>query len=136
MKRPNRLRNRKKAVAILAPVNTERFRDMLMDERTRLANAIDYLHEENPGTFEDEEEETFDNHLADSATVTFTREMDYSLEENAGHVLTAIDEALGKIDDGTFGLCTRCGNPIAEERLEAMPYATKCIDCKRLEERA
>jgi DnaK suppressor protein len=109
---------------------------MLMDERTRLANAIDYLHEENPGTFEDEEEETFDNHLADSATVTFTREMDYSLEENAGHVLAAIDEALKKIDDGTFGVCARCGNPIAEERLEAMPYATKCIDCKRLEERA
>jgi RNA polymerase-binding protein DksA len=109
---------------------------MLIDERTRLANAIDYLHEENPGTFEDEEEETFDNHLADSATVTFTREMDYSLEENAGHVLAAIDEALRKIDDGTFGLCVRCRNPIAEERLEAMPYATKCIDCKRLEERA
>jgi RNA polymerase-binding protein DksA len=136
VQRPNRLRNPKKAVAILAPVNTERFREMLMDERTRLANAIDYLHEENPGTFEDEEEETFDNHLADSATVTFTREMDYSLEENAGHVLAAIDEALKKIDDGTFGLCTRCGDPIAEERLEAMPYATKCIDCKRLEERA
>jgi RNA polymerase-binding protein DksA len=117
-------------------VNPERFRDLLMEERTRLANAIDYLHEENPRTFEDEEEETFDNHLADSATVTFTREMDYSLEENAGHVLTAIDEALKKIEDGTFGLCTRCGDPIAEERLEAMPYATKCIDCKRLEERA
>jgi RNA polymerase-binding protein DksA len=136
VQRPNRLRNPKKAVAILAPVNTERFREMLMDERTRLANAIDYLHEENPGTFEDEEEETFDNHLADSATVTFTREMDYSLEENAGHVITAIDEALKKIDDGTFGVCARCRNPIAEERLEAMPYATKCIDCKRLEERA
>jgi RNA polymerase-binding protein DksA len=134
--RPNRLRNPKKRPGILAAVNTERFRDMLMEERTRLANAIDYLHEENPGTFEDEEEETFDNHLADSATATFTREMDYSLEENAGHVLTAIDEALKKIEDGTFGLCARCGDSIAEERLEAMPYATKCIDCKRLEERA
>jgi DnaK suppressor protein len=117
-------------------VNTERFRDILEEERTRVASAIDYLHDENPSTFEDEEEETFDNHLADSATVTFTREMDYSLEENAGHVLAAIDEALRKIDDGTFGLCARCGQPIAEERLEAMPYATKCIDCKRLEERA
>jgi DnaK suppressor protein len=117
-------------------VNTERFRDMLVEERTRLASAIDYLHDENPGTIEDEGEETLDNHLADSATVTFTREMDYSLEENAGHVIAAIDEALRKIEDGTFGLCTRCGNSIAEERLEAMPYATKCIDCKRLEERA
>ena len=39
------------------------------------------------------------------------------------------------IDDGTFGTCGRCGKPISEERLEAMPYATLCIECKRLEER-
>ena len=109
---------------------------MLLEERRRVSDAISYLHEENPATItEGEEEETFDNHLADSATITFTREMDYSLEENAEHVLLSIDEALKKIDEGTFGKCERCGRPIAEERLEAMPYATKCIDCKRLEER-
>ena len=85
---------------------------------------------------EGEEEETFDNHLGDAASITFDREMDQSLGENSGHVLAAIDEALNRIEEGTFGTCARCGNPIAEARLEAMPYATKCIDCKRLEERA
>ena len=94
-------------------------------------------NDENSGTItEGEEEETFDNHLGDSAAVTYDREMDYSLEENSGHVLSAIDAALARIDEGTFGTCERCGKPITEERLEAMPYATKCIDCKRLEERA
>ena len=120
----------------MSTVNTERFREILLEERQRVTAAINYLHEENPGSIEDEEEETFDNHLGDAATITFTREMDYSLEENAGHVLAAIDAALKRIDEGTFGVCARCGRPIAEERLEAMPYATKCIDCKRLEERA
>jgi RNA polymerase-binding protein DksA len=116
-------------------VDTARFRDLLLDERQRVSHALSYLHEENPGSIEEEEEETFDNHLGDAATITFNREMDYSLEDNAGHVLASIDEALRRIDDGTFGTCARCGRPISEERLEAMPYATKCIECKRLEER-
>jgi DnaK suppressor protein len=121
----------------MASVDTDRFRTLLLDERARVEHALRRLHDENPGTLtEGEEEETFDNHLGDAATLTFDREMDYSLEGNSGHVLAAIDEALKRIDEGTFGTCSRCGRPIAQERLEAMPYATKCIDCKRLEERA
>ncbi len=119
----------------MAAVNTERFREMLLDERRRVADAISYLHQQNPGTIEDEEEESFDNHLADTATITFAREMDYSLEENSEHVLAEIDAALARIQEGTYGTCRTCGQPIAEERLEAIPYATQCIDCKRREER-
>jgi RNA polymerase-binding protein DksA len=117
-------------------MDTDRYRDILIEERARVAATINHLHEDNSGSLEDEtEEETYDNHLADSATATLNREIDYTLEENAGHVLTAINEALLRIDNGTFGTCGRCGNPIAEERLEAIPYANRCIDCKRLEER-
>jgi DnaK suppressor protein len=120
----------------VANVDTKRFRTLLLEERKRAEGALRRLHEENSGSIEDEaEDETFDNHLGDVATVTFDREMDYSLGDNTGHVLAAIDEALKRIDEGTFGTCARCGKPIAEERLEAMPHATKCIDCKRLEER-
>jgi RNA polymerase-binding protein DksA len=117
-------------------VNTDSFRDLLLTERKRVADAISYLHEENSRSIEDEtEEETFDNHIADSASITLNREIDTTLEENSEHVLRAIDAALNRIADGTFGTCVRCGKPIAVERLEAMPYATKCIECKRLEER-
>jgi DnaK suppressor protein len=117
-------------------MNTDRYRDVLLGERERVSAAIQHLHDDNAGSIEDEtEEETYDNHLADSATATLNREIDYSLEENSEHVLTAIDEALDRIEGGTFGTCKRCGNPIAEERLEAIPYANRCIDCKRLEER-
>jgi RNA polymerase-binding protein DksA len=115
-------------------MNTDRYRDELLAERERVSTSIQHLHEE--GSLEEEtEEETYDNHLADSATATLNREIDYSLEENSGHVLTSIDEALERIESGTFGTCGRCGKPIAEERLDAIPYANRCIDCKRLEER-
>jgi RNA polymerase-binding protein DksA len=50
-------------------------------------------------------------------------------------VLSEIDEALKRIEAGTFGTCRTCGKPIGEERLEALPYTTQCIDCKRKAER-
>jgi DnaK suppressor protein len=117
-------------------VDVDRFRDLLLEERKRVLNAIEYLHQENSGSLRDESEEaTIDNHLADTATLTLDREIDYTLEENSEHVLKEIERALAKIDSGSFGMCETCGNPIAEERLLAIPYATQCIDCKRREER-
>ena len=118
----------------MSAVDTERFRGILEEERQRVQDAISYLHEETPGSLEDETEEIVggaDNHLGDTATATLDREIDYSLEENSEHVLQEIDAALRRIEDGTFGICETCGEPISEERLEAIPYATQCIDCRR-----
>jgi RNA polymerase-binding protein DksA len=121
----------------MSATDTDRFRQLLIEERDRVRRAIEYLHQENPGSIEDEagEEAGFDNHLGDTATVTFDREVDYTLEENSESVLTAIDAALGRIEDGTYGTCQRCGRQIAAERLEALPYAELCINCKREVER-
>jgi DnaK suppressor protein len=117
-------------------LETTRFRDALLEERRRVVEAINYLHEENPGSIQDETEEvTIDNHMAETASVTLDREIDYTLEENSEHVLAAIDSALSRIEEGTFGKCLSCGRPIPEERLAAIPWATLCIDCKRREER-
>ena len=117
--------------------DTERFRRLLLEERERIAGAIDNLHREAPGSLEDQsgEETQYDNHLGDTATVTYDREMDYTLEENSEAVLGAIDRALQRIEDGTYGTCRRCGRPISEERLEALPHAELCIECKREVER-
>lgn len=76
------------------------------------------------------------DHLADHATETFMRELDEGLEENVEHLLAEIDAALERIDDGTYGTCVVCGRPIDEERLQAVPYATLCIDDKRARERS
>ena len=76
-----------------------------------------------------------DQHLADHASEMFDREVDESLEENAEQLVHEIDTALTRIDEGTYGTCARCGGPIPEERLAAVPYATLCLDCRRIEER-
>ena len=69
-------------------VDVERFKKLLEEERRRVLDAIEYLHKENPGSIEDEtEDETTDNHIAETATATLDREIDYTLEENSEHVL-------------------------------------------------
>jgi DnaK suppressor protein len=118
-------------------VDTEHFRRRLEEERKRVVDAIDNLHAENPGSLADETDEPSfqDNHLGDIATATFDREMASTLEDNSNHVLAEIDGALQRIDSGTFGVCERCGQPIDVARLEALPWATLCIEDKRKQER-
>jgi len=118
-------------------LDLDRFRRALERERDRLQHAAHAVH--HTGSLL---EETGDlaigsgDHLADSASETFMRELDEGLEENAEHILGEIDAALERIEDGTYGLCADCGGPIGEERLLAVPYATLCIDDKRAQERA
>ena len=120
----------------MSTIDTERFRTRLLEERRRVQGAIQYLHEENPGSIKDETQEIpSDNHLGETASVTLDREIDYTLEENEERVLAAIDAALKRIDEGTFGTCRTCGKSIGQDRLEALPHTTQCIDCKRKEER-
>src|ERR671928_2105626 len=121
----------------MAAIDTDHFRELLLEERKRVVAAIDNLHTDHQGSMSEEtgEDAVYDNHLADTATETYDRELDYTLEENSEHVLAEIDAALKRIEDGTYGVCTNCGKQIEPERLEYLPYATLCIDDKRREER-
>jgi RNA polymerase-binding protein DksA len=123
-------------VADVSAIDTDRFRTLLEEERGRVKAAIDNIHAEHPGSMSEEsgEDAVYDNHLADTATETYDRELDYTLEENSEHVLSEIEAALRRIEEGTYGRCTNCGRQIPEERLEARPYATLCIDCQRQRE--
>jgi RNA polymerase-binding protein DksA len=115
-------------------IDTGPFRDALLDERRRVEHALATLRDEHRGSLDEEVEEiaaTSDNHLAETASATLGREIDYTLGENSGQVLAAIDAALKRIDEGTYGTCVNCGNQIRYERLEATPWAALCIDCKR-----
>ena len=113
-------------------MNVEHYREALLAEREQVSEAIERLHSDNALR---QDEEAPESGLADTATGTLDRELDYTLEEASEETLREIDEALARIDAGGFGVCISCGKPIAEERLEAMPWAAKCIECKRLEER-
>ena len=115
-------------------IDTARFRATLLEERERVERAIANLRDDHPGSLDDEIEEissVSDNHPFETATATLDRQIDFTLEENSGQVLTEIDAALKQIDDGTYGTCTGCDGQIAEPRLEAYPWASLCIDCAR-----
>ena len=123
----------------MTQIDVDRFRTMLLEERARVVGALAYLEKENPGSLEEETGDlvsgSADQHMADVATETFDRELDYTLEDNDQTVLAEIDAALKRIDEGTYGICTGRGEQIPAERLEAMPWAALCIDCKREVER-
>jgi DnaK suppressor protein len=77
-----------------------------------------------------------DQHLADHASDMLEREMDWTLEENAEHIVGEIDRALARIDEGAYGICSVCGEAIPDARLAAVPYATLCVRDRRLQERS
>jgi RNA polymerase-binding protein DksA len=119
----------------VSAIDTDEFRTLLEQERDRLTSAVGFLQDENPGTIEDELGEVgsggTDNHLGDTASATFDRELDQGLEEGAQQTLAEIEAALKRIDAGTYGICEVCGKPIGEDRLRAIPWAKLCIEDQR-----
>ena len=114
------------------------FRKALLEEKERLSSALENLQTENPGGDDEEGSElnsVEEAHLAEAGSLTLDREIDYTLEEAAHESLKEVEVALERIERGNFGLCTSCGAEIASERIEALPWASLCIDCKRREER-
>jgi DnaK suppressor protein len=121
---------------VVEGVDIEAARTRLNAERERVSEERQRLYADASRALDEPANDGGANsHLADNASDTYERELDVSLEDNADHLLAAIDAALGRVDAGTYGSCERCGKPIDPERLEALPWATKCIECKRLEER-
>jgi DnaK suppressor protein len=117
-------------------LDLDRFRRELEDERERLRGALEAVNHTSSLTAETGDLSTGPgDHIADNATETFMRELDEGLEDNAEHLIEEIEAALRRIEDGTYGTCVVCAKPIGEERLEAVPYATLCIDDKRKQER-
>jgi DnaK suppressor protein len=119
-------------------LDLEHFRGLLVGQREQISRALVAIHADSSTSLEDATGElnssSLDDHLGDLASETHDREVEYGLEENADEVISEIDAALKRIDDGTYGVCAGCGKPIATERLEARPWATLCIDDQRRRE--
>jgi DnaK suppressor protein len=113
-------------------------RKRLHDERTELERQAREIEESSFRTPQSEltGEVSFDEEYADAGTATFERERDLSLTNNIKDLIEKIDHALERIDQGSYGLCERCGRPIEKARIKALPYATLCIKDKQAEERA
>ena len=123
-----------------SPVTKKELDDLkqrLIAERKDLEAQYNELEESTFATNQSEltGEMGFDEEYADAGTATFERERDLSLVNNLRDLMERIDKALAKMEDGTYGLCDRCGRPIEKLRVKALPYANLCLKDKQAEER-
>lgn len=107
----------------------DELRHRLEAERAELQEQLSTIEETQFATSQSDisGEVSFDEENADAGTFTFERERDLSIENNVRDLLGKIDRALSRMDEGTYGTCSRCGRPIEKARLKALPYADLCI---------
>ena len=74
-------------------------------------------------------------HMADVATDTYDREFSMGLASNERKLIYEFDDALKRIEEGTFGVCEDCKSLIAKNRLKAVPYARLCVKCQEKKEK-
>ncbi len=115
------------------------FETLLNDKKETLIQELGYL-EDNTMRLSSKEGagdlSSHAYHLADHATETQDREQAFHMASREGKYLFYIEEALDRVRNGTFGVCKKCGKLIPKPRLEAVPTAKMCIDCKTKQERA
>jgi DnaK suppressor protein len=107
---------------------------VLQSDRNRLITEIAEADRELADLLADSADSSGDD-TADSGGKTFDREHELSLANNTRELLEQVERALARIEDGTYGSCESCGNPIGKARLQAFPRATLCVPCKQREER-
>jgi len=105
-------------------------RSEIQGEVDRMAAEIKTI-----GMDQEDEKGSLGNHLADDGSNVMEAERLSTISDDLRDVLAQVNAALDRMDDGTYGLCQRCGRPINEERLQAFPYVAFCIDCQTLIER-
>ena len=106
------------------------FRERLMDRRTSLVGQVQQAE-----LYSRERDAEATQDPADMAANAYTKELLVSMSDNDRQLLNLIDEALECMDDSGYGKCIRCGQPLPEKRLEAVPWARHCVRCQELHER-
>ncbi|MDQ3855070.1 MAG: TraR/DksA C4-type zinc finger protein [Chloroflexota bacterium] len=112
-------------------------RARLEEEQTRLTGEVEALRAAAVEYSESvaDEDRSYGNHIADDATDTYEAERQLALQRNLETVLRDVNDALQRMDAGTYGICVDCGREIPIERLEARPYAIRCIEDQEREDR-
>ena len=114
----------------------QRFRKLLQDEKERVMQSLAQhekviKHTDLSGL---ETGKAHSNHMADQGSDEFLYETTIKFANAEGRYLYSIEEALRRIEDGTYGKCLECNKAIAPERLKRLPYTRLCIECKEKEE--
>jgi len=115
-------------------LNLEFFKNIILDKRKEILEELNEGElkesiQEGPG------ENSYAFHLADVGSDSNEREKSFMVASLQGGILAELEEALDRMENGGYGICAICEQPIHPKRLEAIPYAKLCLDCKAKEER-
>ena len=123
--------------ANFSPKTLDRLRQKLIDEKDRLRHQAEELAAEAEQLAREREagDTQFDEESGEGDTVNIERERDLLLSATARQVVEEIDDALERMKRNRYGVCKPAGRKIALERLEAIPWAQVCVDCKARAER-
>jgi DnaK suppressor protein len=110
----------------------QQFKQIILDKRKEILEELESLKstmmDVTTGQYEIENS-TYSLHM-EQGTDAMEREKTFLFASREGKFLNYLDDALKRIENGTYGFCTECGNLIDRERLEAVPHAHQCINCK------
>jgi DnaK suppressor protein len=115
----------------MATAKFKKQRELLLQDKARLEGELTQMHSEATVSEERREGSPFGKR-EEEATETLELEKRLGLENRMRQEIAAIEHTIDKIDKGTYGICDNCGKAIPEDRLEALPQANLCIECKAL----
>ncbi|MHC4138461.1 MAG: TraR/DksA family transcriptional regulator [Planctomycetota bacterium] len=113
------------------------YKRILLDLRKKLVGNVTFMEDEALGKSRQDASGDLSNvpiHMADVGTDNYDRDLTIGLIQNGEEELKAIDNALERIGNKTYGSCEECGAKITKARLSALPYVSSCIECQRREE--
>lgn len=121
----------------MRPEELQQWKDKLIRERESIQRALEQQKATSASTaFESSGElSAHSSHIADMGTDTYEREKAFLFVAQKHERLEEVEEALARIEAGTFGVCESCGEKIPERRLERMPTASLCVPCKEKQEK-
>ena len=114
------------------------YKNLILKKKEELLVELGYLEESSMSTTTKDQSgdlSSYSFHMADQGSDTMEREMAFTFASREGRYLHHLNEALGRIEKGTYGKCRSCDNDINKKRLDAVPHATQCIKCKNSEEK-
>ncbi|MFH1782683.1 MAG: TraR/DksA family transcriptional regulator [Candidatus Omnitrophota bacterium] len=114
-----------------------KFKKLLLKKREEVMDEIHNIAKQNKASQKEASGDlsSYSSHMADMASDSYDRELSFNIASGEQEIIYKIDEALKRIKEGKYGKCFSCEKKIPVKRLNALPYATQCIQCQSKEEK-
>lgn len=116
----------------------KKYKELLIKERETLSNELNSLTKDSINKSQRDASgdlSSYAYHMADMATDNYDRDFSMGIATEEQKRLFAIEEAMKRIEEGSFGNCLQCGKRILRKRLDAIPYTELCLECQKSKEK-